>query len=109
MGGSSSKKKDETKRMASNGGGGEKEAEGRGEKGDKGEKKFGYEDMIAKDPAEVGGKIHLENIAPFISKLLRDDDVNVKRALVYCNYILSGIFSTPIYFIFKYFLKARLF
>lgn len=93
MGGSSSKKKDETKekRVASSNGG-EKDGD-RGDKekgGEKGEK-VRYDELITREPADLGGKIHPENISPFITKLLRDDDITIKRVLVYCNYIISGI------------------
>jgi hypothetical protein len=88
MGGSSSKKKDEAKRRASiHERGGEGEKDERGEKG-----KFGYEEMLSKEPAEVGGKIQQDNIGLFITKLLRDDEISIRRVLVYCNYILSGMF-----------------
>lgn len=75
MGNASSKKKDE-------GGGGRRPSVI--------EIKFVYIEYVSREPSDVGASIPNDHIFSLVSRLLRDEDVTVKRALIYCNYILSG-------------------
>jgi hypothetical protein len=52
--------------------------------------KHQYEGYIAMEPAELGKSIPPEHVKSFITRLVRADNINTKRMLVYCNYIISG-------------------
>lgn len=55
-----------------------------------GDTKFEYGDYINKEPAEVGSILPLSHVSPLVIKLLKDEDVPVKRVLIYCYYIIAG-------------------